>query len=203
MNLPRPLPHPLSLLLALTAAAVLSACSTPIKSVPAAPASVPGSAPGPAYGKAGSGSYAWSPQMAAAQDQLAGGLSGSGVHVARTNDDRLWITLPGDLSFEPNRSALKPAARGLLDQVVMAVRNNPRAEFRIVGHTDAKGAAGANNALSLDRAASTRDWLVARGLSPARMAVAGRGALDPLASNDEESGRATNRRVEILIGERR
>jgi outer membrane protein OmpA-like peptidoglycan-associated protein len=90
----------------------------------------------------------------------------------------------------------------LLDKIAVSLRNLPLAELRIVGHTDAKGAAAANDALSLDRAASTRDWLVARGLSPVRIAVAGRGSRDPLASNDDEVGRATNRRVEILIGEK-
>lgn len=71
-----------------------------------------------------------------------------------------------------------------------------------MGHTDSKGSAAANDALSLDRAASTRDWLVARGMSPVRIAVAGRGARDPVASNDDEAGRAANRRVEILIGDK-
>jgi outer membrane protein OmpA-like peptidoglycan-associated protein len=122
--------------------------------------------------------------------------------LAKTTDERLWITLPGDLAFQPNRSALKPGATAVLDKIVVALRGVPAAEVRIVGHTDSKGAAAANDALSLDRAASTRDWLVARGMSPVRIAVAGRGSRDPLASNDDEAGRATNRRVEILVGEK-
>jgi outer membrane protein OmpA-like peptidoglycan-associated protein len=140
--------------------------------------------------------------MEATERQLSTALSGSGVSVAKTTDERLWITLPGDLAFQPNRSALKPGATAVLDKIAVSLRNLPTAELRIVGHTDAKGAAAANDALSLDRAASTRDWLVARGMSPVRIAVAGRGARDPLASNDDEAGRASNRRVEILIGEK-
>jgi outer membrane protein OmpA-like peptidoglycan-associated protein len=140
--------------------------------------------------------------MEATERQLISALSGSGVSVSKTTDERLWITLPGDLTFQPNRSALKPGATALLDKIAVSLRNLPAAELRIVGHTDAKGVAAANDALSLDRAASTRDWLVARGMSPVRIAVAGRGSRDPLASNDDEAGRATNRRVEILIGEK-
>ncbi|KQV99710.1 hypothetical protein ASC87_03165 [Rhizobacter sp. Root1221] len=140
--------------------------------------------------------------MQSARNQLDSSLRGTGVTVDRSTDDRLWITLPGDLSFEANRSALKPGARAALDQVSLAVRKLGQVDVRIVGHTDSKGSATANNALSLDRAASTRDWLVARGLSPVRVAVAGRGAQDPVDSNDTDSGRASNRRVEILIGER-
>ncbi len=183
-------------------AALLAGCVAPPKPVPEVSSPVPGSAPGPVYGQAAPGARAWSPQMEAAERQLSSALSGTGVSVSKTTDERLWITLPGDLSFMPNRSALKPGATAVLDQIVLSLRNVPAAELRIVGHTDAKGSAAANDALSLDRAASTRDWLVARGVSPVRIAVAGRGARDPLASNDDEAGRAANRRVEILIGEK-
>lgn len=185
------------------AAALVAACSTPEpKPVPSGGASVPGSASGPVYGKGTSDGKGFSPQMEAAERQLESALSGTGASIARTTDERLWITLPGDLTFQPNRSALKPSATAVLDKIVLALRNVPTAELRIVGHTDAKGSAAANDALSLDRAASTRDWLVARGMSPVKIAVAGRGSRDPLASNDDEAGRATNRRVEILIGEK-
>ncbi|MEY4561269.1 MAG: hypothetical protein RLZZ618_546 [Pseudomonadota bacterium] len=189
--------------LSLGAILALAACGTPTKTLPAATATAPGSAPGPAYGKTTPGEFVWSPRMGSAESKLSSSLRGSGVQVAKTSDERLWLTLPGDQAFEPNRSALKPEARQALDRIVMAVRDNPKAEFRIVGHTDANGSAAANNALSLDRAAATRDWLVARGLSPIRMAVAGRGARDPVGSNADEAGRASNRRVEILVGERK
>ena len=192
--------HPLHRTLLLTA--LLAGCAAPPKPVPAVAAPVPGSAPGPVYGQAAPGTRSWSPQMEATERQLSDALSGTGVTLSMTTDERLWITLPGDMAFQPNRSALKPAATAVLDKIALSLRNLPAAELRIVGHTDAKGAAAANDALSLDRAASTRDWLVARGVSPVRIAVAGRGARDPLATNDDEAGRATNRRVEILIGEK-
>lgn len=195
MTLVRPL------LLALLASLV-AACSSPPKPVPSVATSAPGSASGPAYGTGTTDGKSFSPQMEAAERQLSNSLGGTGVSVARTTDDRIWITLPGDLAFQPNRSALKPGAMAVLDKIVVSLRGLPTADLRIVGHTDAKGAAAANDALSLDRAASTRDWLVARGMSPVRIAVAGRGSRDPLASNDDEAGRATNRRVEILVGEK-
>lgn len=181
---------------------LVAGCGSSPRAVPQVGGAVEGSAPGPAYGKPGPGEFAWSPGMQAAHDQLASALRGTDVTLSRTTDDRLWITLPGDLSFEPNRAALKPGARTALDQVVMALRRLAQVDVRIVGHTDSKGSASANNALSLERAASSRDWLVARGMSPVRIAVAGRGARDPVASNDSETGRAANRRVEILVGER-
>lgn len=199
------MPTPRSRLLLATCVGSLllaAGCGSSPRAVPQVSGAVEGSAPGPVYGKAGPGGFDWSAGMQAAHDQLASALGGTDVTLSRTTDDRLWITLPGDLSFETNRAALKPGARAALDQVVVALRRQPQVEIRIVGHTDSKGSASANNALSLERAASTRDWLVARGMSPVRIAVAGRGARDPVASNDSETGRAANRRVEILVGDR-
>ncbi len=181
---------------------LLAGCAAPPKPVPAVAGPVPGSAPGPVYGQTTPGVHTWSPQMEAAERALSGSLSGTGVTISKTIDERLWVTLPGDLAFQPNRSALKPSAMAVLDKIVISLRGLTMADLRIVGHTDSKGAAAANDALSLDRAASTRDWLVARGMSPVRIAVAGRGSRDPLGSNDDEAGRASNRRVEILIGEK-
>ena len=145
--------HTLSRLALLPAVlvALLAACSAPPKAVPTVAAPVPGSAPGPVYGQAAPGARAWSPQMEAAERQLNSSLSGTGVTVAKTTDERLWITLPGDLTFQPNRSALKPGATAVLDKIVLSLRSIPAADLRIVGHTDSKGAAAANDALSLDR----------------------------------------------------
>ncbi len=187
----------------LALAALLAGCAGAPKAVPEGAASAPGSAPGPVYGgqTAPGTARSWSPQMETAERQIHAAVSGTDATVTRTTDQRLWVTVPGDLAFQPSRSALKPAATALLDKIVLALRNVPGAEVRIVGHTDTSGSAAGNDALSLDRAASTRDWLVARGLSPVRLSVAGRGSRDPVAGNDSESGRASNRRVELLIGE--
>ncbi len=193
---------PAALAAAFVATLLVGCGSPPPKTVPSVATSAPGSAGGPVYGKGTTDGKGFSPQMESAERQLTSALSGTGVSVARTTDERIWLTLPGDLTFQPNRSALKPGATAVLDKIVVSLRGLPTAELRIVGHTDAKGAPAANDALSLDRAASTRDWLVARGMSPVRIAVVGRGARDAVASNDDEAGRATNRRVEILIAEK-
>jgi outer membrane protein OmpA-like peptidoglycan-associated protein len=185
-------------------AALLAACGTPKTVVVPTPKNgtvAPGSATGPAYGAKPAGAD-WSPQMQSAYDKLGSALRGSGVTVAKTNDERIWLTLPGDQAFEPNRSALKAPARAALDQVVVSLRGLSGVQLRIVGHTDSKGSPAANDTLSLDRAGATRDWMVARGMSPLSFAVAGRGARDPIADNNDEAGRAKNRRVEILISER-
>jgi outer membrane protein OmpA-like peptidoglycan-associated protein len=198
MNMPL-----LRILCPLSITLLLAACGSTSRPValPAGGANAAGSAPGATYGGAPATGFAWSPAMASSFDKLGTALRGSGATVAKTTDQRLWITLPGDLAFEPNRSALKPEARALLDKVVVSLRGLDTAQFRVVGHTDAKGSPAANDALSLDRAASTRDWLVARGMPAPRIAVAGRGSREPVAGNDDEADRARNRRVEILVGD--
>ena len=73
--------------------------------------------------------------------------------------------------------------------------------MNVIGYTDSTGSDAVNRPLSLDRAESVRDYLVGRGVTASRIVVDGRGASDPVASNDSESGRAMNRRVEIYLSE--
>ena len=83
----------------------------------------------------------------------------------------------------------------------MCIRDSPNTTVRIIGHTDASGTDAINNPLSMERAASTRDYLVARGVPISRIAIDGVGSRQPVASNDTAAGRAQNRRVEIYTGE--
>jgi len=130
--------------------------------------------------------------MDEAASKLRDGLRGSAVDVAQTTDQRLWLSVPVEEMFPPGRSALKPPATGWLDQVAAALRGLPRAETQVVGQPDAKG--GGGSALALDRAASVRDWMVARGVPARRVAVSG------TATRAGSTG--ASQRVEILIGER-
>ena len=89
--------------------------------------------------------------------------------------------------------------RPVLDELA---RNTDAAlRMNVIGYTDSTGSDAVNRPLSLDRAESVRDYLVGRGVTPSRIVVDGRGASDPVASNDSESGRAMNRRVEIYLSE--
>jgi outer membrane protein OmpA-like peptidoglycan-associated protein len=75
-------------------------------------------------------------------------------------------------------------------------------EVRIVGHTDSTGSDAINNPLSVNRAQSARDYLVARGVNSSRISIDGRGSREPIADNATESGRARNRRIDIFLAER-
>lgn len=69
----------------------------------------------------------------------------------------------------------------------------------ISGHTDADGDQAFNAALSKRRAESVRTWLKKEGMPEDAITMAGEGELRPLASNESESGKARNRRVELKI----
>ncbi|MBX3226353.1 MAG: OmpA family protein [Labilithrix sp.] len=72
-------------------------------------------------------------------------------------------------------------------------------KIRIEGHTDNKGAAAMNKKLSADRAASVKTWLVKKGIAADRMSTTGFGLEKPIDTNETETGRKNNRRVEFHI----
>jgi outer membrane protein OmpA-like peptidoglycan-associated protein len=90
--------------------------------------------------------------------------------------------------------------RPVLDEVA---RNfDPKVRLAVIGHTDSTGTDAVNDPLSLQHARAVRDYLVARGVPAANVTIDGRGEHQPVASNDTPSGRAANRRVEMLLAER-
>ncbi len=148
------------------------------------------------------GTYIWSQRMERQRQDMQAATQGTGVQVTQTSDNQLKLDIPSDISFATNRSDIQGNFRPILDRFAEGLRNNPQAEVRIVGHTDATGTDAINNPLSVDRAASAREYLAARGVNPSRIHVEGHGSRQPVASNDTAEGRARNRRVEIYVGER-
>ena len=141
----------------------------------------------------------WSKRMEDKREALARASQGTGVEVARTEDNRLKLNVPSDVSFDSGRADIKPQMRPVLDEIGRNL--DPNVRVTIVGHTDSTGSDAINDPLSRERALAVRDYLSARGVAPSRLSVAGRGSHEPVASNDSESGRAANRRVEIFLSE--
>lgn len=141
----------------------------------------------------------WSKRMEDKRAALAQASQGTGVEVARTDDNRLRLNVPSDVSFDTGRADIKPQMRPVLDEISRNL--DPNVYVTVVGHTDSTGSDAINEPLSRDRAVAVRDYLGARGVSMTRVNVAGRGSHEPVASNDTEAGRAANRRVEIFLSE--
>lgn len=147
------------------------------------------------------GGYVWSNHMEKQKREMEAATRGTGVQVTQTPDNQLKLEVPSDISFDVGRADVKPNFAPILDRFAQTLNENQASTVRIVGHTDSTGSDAVNNPLSVNRAASTRNYLTSRGVSGQRVAIDGRGATQPIADNSSEAGRARNRRVEIFVGE--
>jgi outer membrane protein OmpA-like peptidoglycan-associated protein len=103
--------------------------------------------------------------------------------------------------FELNKAVLLPEALAGLKNLETFLKRNPELRISLEGHTDSTGEENFNRKLSLDRAQAVADFLIANGIDAERLLVQGFGSDNPLSSNEDETGRARNRRVEMRIVE--
>jgi len=162
-----------------------------------------GAATGAALGGAvgAGGGYIWSKRMQDQKADMERATVGTGVAVSQTQDNRLKLDIPSDVSFDVGRAAIKPNFAPILSQFATSLTQNPVTTVTIIGHTDNTGSDAVNNPLSIDRAEAARDYLVSRGVARTRFATDGRGSREPIADNSTPQGRDKNRRVEIYVAE--
>jgi outer membrane protein OmpA-like peptidoglycan-associated protein len=141
----------------------------------------------------------WSRRMEEKRAAMEQATQGTGVEVARTQDNQLKVNVPSDISFDVGRADIKPNMRPVLDQFAQGLDRSMH--VRIVGHTDSTGSDAVNDPLSLDRANAVKRYLESRGVDGGRIDTAGRGEHEPIADNGSDAGRAKNRRVEIFLRE--
>ena len=148
------------------------------------------------------GTYIWSQNMERQKREMEQATQGTGIAVTQTQDNQLKLDIPSDISFAVGRSDIQSNFAPVLDRFAEGLRNNPNTDVRIIGHTDNTGSDAVNNPLSLNRAASTRNYLTGRGIDGRRISIEGMGERQPIATNETADGRSRNRRVEIYVGER-
>jgi len=151
-----------------------------------------GAAVGAAAG-AGIGAY-----MDRQEQQLRQNLEGSRIEIDRRGDD-IVLNMPSSVTFGFDSSELTQQARSSLNEVSNVLRNYTDTRVNVAGHTDSTGDAGYNQRLSERRAQSVSNYLNQNGVSGSRLNIRGYGESQPVASNDNEQGRAQNRRVEITL----
>ena len=101
--------------------------------------------------------------------------------------------------FDSGKATFKEQTNQVLQAMVAIFKEYPQADFSIEGHTDSQGAAKMNQALSDRRANAVRDYLIANGISAARLTASGFGEDNPIANNKTRAGRKENRRVEVKL----
>ncbi len=111
------------------------------------------------------------------------------------------IFMPADVLFGYNESFLGPGAISSLEKLAELIRRNPKARFRIEGHTDSFGGEEYNARLSLARADSVKQWLGRQmAIDPGRIEARGLGSSRPLVpTTGSIEEQQLNRRVEIVI----
>ena len=103
------------------------------------------------------------------------------------------------IQFDFDKAEIKPESRPTLDEIGKFLKADPSISVVVTGHTDAKGAFDYNVDLSRRRAAAVTADLAGRyGISADRLTPFGAGMAAPIAPNDDETGRAKNRRVELV-----
>jgi len=113
--------------------------------------------------------------------------------------DNITLSMPGNITFAFDDSSLQPQFQPVLDDVARTLTEYNQTIVEVAGHTDNVGTDAYNHDLSVRRATSVASYLTARGVMQQRLITVGAGESRPVASNDTDSGRAQNRRVEITL----
>jgi outer membrane protein OmpA-like peptidoglycan-associated protein len=103
------------------------------------------------------------------------------------------------VNFETNKATLTGDSEYILEVAYNALVANPDVQVEISGHTDSVGSDEYNQALSLRRAQTVKNWLEQRGVRSDRMKTVGKGEMEPVADNGTEAGRTENRRIEFYV----
>ena len=124
--------------------------------------------------------------------------AGTGIDVSR-DGDVIKLNLPDGVTFDFAKYDLKPQFYPALNTIASTLKEYNQTIVEVSGHTDSVGSDAANQTLSERRANAVSSYLIGQGVQRERFEVVGMGERYPVASNDTDSGRALNRRVEIRL----
>jgi len=110
------------------------------------------------------------------------------------------VVVFSNIEFQFDSHQLKPTSFAALDRIAADLRNDTNwTKLTLTGHTDNVGSNAVNQRLSVRRAEAVKAYLVQQGVPASKIEVVGRGAEQPIATNNTREGRAQNRRVEFQL----
>jgi len=121
-----------------------------------------------------------------------------GATVTRVGEG-LVVTFDSGLLFDFDSDQLRAEARNNLNNLASNLSSFGDSKLLLVGHTDSQGSDTYNEGLSRRRSAAVGSYLMSRGVPSTRIETVGRGETEPIATNDTDSGRSQNRRVEVAV----
>ena len=140
--------------------------------------------------------HAWLAQ----REQIATQLSANGdVEVQTRDDGALLLRLPAAEGFARDSTEPAPSLHAALARLAPILAAPAKVAVHVIGHTDSIGSEVYNLQLSIRRAEAVMETLRTLGVPLARLSADGKGESESLVSNDTPEGRATNRRVELLL----
>ena len=146
-----------------------------------------------AVGGAATGGY-----MDLQAQKLRQELLNTGVQV-QVVDNQIYLIMPGNITFDSNESIVKSSFKPVLDSIAKVLNEYNKTYVNVAGYTDNTGTAALNKKLSNERADAVANYLIMKGVASTRIASAGYGSSNPIASNSTAAGREQNRRVEIKL----
>jgi outer membrane protein OmpA-like peptidoglycan-associated protein len=130
---------------------------------------------------------------------LAQEIQAGQARIDKMPNDVLRITMTNQTAFDTDSTAIKPGFHSTMDKLADVVVRYGKTTLTVVGHTDNVGSNDYNQKLSERRSRSVAQYLESRRVNGMRLALAGKGETQPIASNANEPGRQQNRRVEIYV----
>lgn len=103
------------------------------------------------------------------------------------------------VNYNFNSDKLRPEAYPILFHTAKMMQQNPDLNVEVQGYSDNVGSSNSNKQISLKRANTVKNYLIARGISADRISAVGYGEVNPIGNNRDASGRAMNRRIEFKV----
>lgn len=139
----------------------------------------------------------------------AAGYHGDSASVTRLTDTVHYYLRPihrmrhvlllKHMYFATDKTDILPISDSDLNILYNFLTENPKVRVLITGHTDSEGSEAHNQVLSEGRANSVKEAMVERGIDPSRLETNGKGESEPIDTNDTETGRQNNRRVQVTV----
>ena len=104
-----------------------------------------------------------------------------------------------DIEFKVSKSSLTEKGKNTVDKLANILKQYPDIRVELAGYTDSDGSESFNQRLSQSRVDTTKNRLVAKGISANRLVAKGYGEANPLVPNTSDANKQINRRVEIKI----
>ena len=131
-------------------------------------------------------------------NQALTGFNASELSVEQ-RDGKVYVSLSQELLFKSGSKTIDPKGKQALATLAGVLNRNIDTDIMIEGHTDDVGEANSNWDLSVMRATSVVRELTTNSVDPKRITAAGRGEFFPKADNSTSTGKAMNRRTEIIL----